>query len=154
MTDPANIDRFDLDRFVMAQQTTYDRALTELRHGRKTSHWMWFIFPQVAGLGRSETARHYAIGSIEEAQAYLAHPLLSARYRECVGVLDTLEGTTADAVFGAVDAAKLRSSLTLFIEAAPDEPFFATAIQRWFGGERDQRTIDILATSETGGKLP
>ncbi|TPG42628.1 DUF1810 domain-containing protein [Sphingomonas koreensis] len=147
MTDTTNTDRFNLDRFVSAQEATYARVLTELTRGYKTSHWMWFIFPQVAGLGSSEMSRRYAIGSTEEAQAYLAHPLLGARYRESIAVLQDLVGTTAEAVFGSVDAAKLRSSLTLFAEAAPDDPLFAAAIERWFRGEKDGQTVDILTAS-------
>jgi uncharacterized protein (DUF1810 family) len=137
-------DAFDLDRFVAAQEATYARVLTELGRGRKTSHWMWFIFPQVAGLGSSDMSRRYAIRSLEEAQAYLAHPLLGARYRECVAVLQDLVGTTAEAVLGAVDAAKLRSSLTLFSQATPDDPLFAAALQRWFKGDKDRRTVGLL----------
>ena len=137
-------DRFNLDRFVSAQETTYARVLAELTRGLKTSHWMWFIFPQAAGLGSSEMSRRYAIDSIAEAEAYLAHPLLGSRYRESVAVLQDLVGTTAEAVFGSVDAAKLRSSLTMFAEAAPDDPLFAAALQRWFRGNKDRRTIDIL----------
>jgi uncharacterized protein (DUF1810 family) len=144
MTGTTDADRFDLDRFVAAQEATYPRVLTELKRGLKTSHWMWFIFPQVAGLGSSKMSRHYAIRSSEEAQAYLAHPLLGARYRESVAVLQDLVGTTAEAVFGSIDAAKLRSSLTLFAEAAPGDPLFAAALQRWFRGDKDKRTIDIL----------
>lgn len=149
MTRSADADPFDLDRFVTAHEATYTRALTELTRGNKTSHWMWFIFPQVTGLGWSDMSRRYAIRSIEEVQAYLAHPVLGARYRECVAVLQDLVGTTAEAVFGPVDAAKLRSSLTLFAEAAPGDPLFAAALQRWFRGEKDRRTIDILRTDRT-----
>jgi uncharacterized protein (DUF1810 family) len=107
---------------------------------------MWFIFPQVAGLGSSEMSRRYAISSIDEAQAYLAHQLLGARYRECVAALQDLVGTTAEAVFGPVDALKLRSSLTLFVKAAPGDPLFEAALQRWFGSDKDTRTTDILGT--------
>jgi uncharacterized protein (DUF1810 family) len=149
MTCVTPADPFDLDRFVTAQEAAYPRVLMELRRGRKTSHWMWFIFPQVAGLGLSELSRRYAIRSIEEAQAYLADPLLGARYRECVAVLQDLVGTTAEAVFGPVDAAKLRSSLTLFAEAATGDPLFAAALQRWFGSEKDERTIDTLRADFT-----
>ena len=142
-TDPQD-DRFDLARFVDAQAGTYARALAEIRRGRKTSHWMWFVFPQIAGLGFSEMSQRYAIRSIAEAQAYLAHPVLGARYRECVAALQDLTGTTAKAVFGGVDATKLRSSLTLFAAAAPDERLFAAALERWFGGEPDPRTLERL----------
>ena len=134
----------DLDGFVSAQETTYARVLTELTRGLKTSHWMWFIFPQVAGLGRSEMSRRYAISSLAEARAYLAHPLLGPRYRECVATLQDLVGTTAEAVFGSLDGAKLRSSLTLFAEAAPTDSLLEAALQRWFAGNKDKRTVDIL----------
>lgn len=144
MTGTIDADRFDLDRFVSAQEPSYARVLTELTRGLKTSHWMWFIFPQVNRLGSSKMSRRYAIGSIEEAQAYLAHPLLGARYRESVGALQDLIGITAEAVFGSIDAAKLCSSLTLFAEAAPSEPLFAAALQRWCRGDKDRRTVDIL----------
>lgn len=151
MTGTTDADRFNLDRFVSAQEATYARVLTELTRSLKTSHWMWFIFPQVAGLGSSEMSRRYAISSIEEAQVYLAHPLLGERYRESVGVLQDLVGTTAEAVFGSVDAAKLRSSLTLFAEAAPGNPLFAAALQRWFRGDKDRRTVDILSAGMAVG---
>ena len=151
MRGTGDADWFDLDRFVSAQEATYARVLTELTRGLKTGHWMWFIFPQVAGLGSSEMSRRYAIGSIEEAQAYLAHPLLGARYRESVARLQNLVGITAEAVFGSVDAAKLRSSLTLFGEAAPGDPLFAAALQRWFRGDKDKRTVDILSAGTPAG---
>jgi uncharacterized protein (DUF1810 family) len=150
MTGATDFDRFDLNRFVAAQEKTYVRVLTELTRGLKTSHWMWFIFPQVADLGSSEMSRRYAIGSIDEAQAYLAHRLLGARYRECLAALQDLVGTTAEAVFGSVDAAKLRSSLTLFAEAAPCDPLFEAALQRWFGGDKDKRKVDILGARQSG----
>jgi uncharacterized protein (DUF1810 family) len=137
-------DPFDLERFVAAQAGSYDAALAEIRRGAKRSHWMWFVFPQIAGLGRSDMARRYAIGSIREARAYLAHPLLGSRYRECVSALQDLEGGDPVLVFGPIDAVKLRSSLTLF-EAASAEPLFAAALARWFGGERDAATQAILA---------
>jgi uncharacterized protein (DUF1810 family) len=151
MMGTMGLDRFNLDRFVSAQETTYARVLTELARGLKTSHWMWFIFPQVAGLGSSEMSRRYAISSIEEAHAYLAHPLLGARYRECVATLQDLVGTTAEAVFGSVDAAKLRSSLTLFAETAPRDPLFEAALHRWFRGDKDKLTVDILSAGTPGG---
>ena len=137
-------DPFDLNRFLIAQEATYERALSELARGRKTSHWMWYIFPQLAGLGSSEMSRRYAISSIAEAEAYLAHQTLGARYRECVAILQDIVGTTAEAVFGPLDAAKLRSSLTLFSLAATREPLFAAALQRWFRGEEDRQTLDAL----------
>jgi uncharacterized protein (DUF1810 family) len=140
-----NDDRFDLARFVEAQQSVYATALGEIRRGMKRSHWMWFIFPQIAGLGRSPTAQHYAISSIDEARAYLAHPMLGARLRECVAALQDLAPTSAEAVFGDVDAIKLRSSLTLFAEAS-GEPMFGAAIERWFGS-RDRATLALLGSA-------
>jgi uncharacterized protein (DUF1810 family) len=137
-------DPFDLERFVAAQAGSYDAALAEIRRGAKRSHWMWFVFPQIAGLGRSDMARRYAIGSIDEAQAFLAHPLLGARYRGCVTALQDLASSDAVQVFGPIDAVKLRSSLTLF-EAAQPDPLFAAALERWFAGERDSATLERLA---------
>ncbi len=138
-------DRFDLERFVDAQVDTYEVALAEVRRGAKRSHWMWFIFPQIAGLGHSSMAQRYAIGSLEEARAYLAHPVLGSRYRECVAALQDLSGTNANAVFGSIDAMKLRSSLTLFAQAGAT-PLFDAAIARWFGGEKDEVTIRMINT--------
>jgi uncharacterized protein (DUF1810 family) len=135
MSDP-----HDLARFVAAQSDSYATALAEVRRGAKRSHWMWYIFPQIAGLGSSGMARTYAIQSLDEARAYLDHPLLGLRLREIVGALQALPATTADAVFGGIDAVKLRSSLTLF-EAAGGGAVFAAALDRWFGGERDAATL-------------
>lgn len=137
-------DSHALDRFAEAQASTYATALAEIRRGAKRSHWMWFIFPQLAGLGRSPTAQFYAIGSLDEARAYLAHPLLGARYRECVDALQDLPINDAQAVFGSIDALKLRSSLTLFDHAAPSA-LFAAALDRWFDGQRDPATLELLA---------
>jgi uncharacterized protein (DUF1810 family) len=134
----------DLSRFVDAQERVYDDALGELRAGRKTSHWMWFVFPQIAGLGRSPTAQHYAIASLGEAEAYAAHPVLGPRLRECVRALTELEGRSAEQVFGGIDAMKLRSSMTLFARAAPDEPLFRAVLERYFGGEEDPATLERL----------
>jgi uncharacterized protein (DUF1810 family) len=134
---------FNLDRFVAAQANSYDAALAEIARGAKRSHWMWYIFPQLAGLGRSEMAQFYAISSIDEARAYLAHPLLGRRLIACVAALQDLTGTTAEAVFGSVDAMKLRSSLTLFSVAGSD-PMFAAALDRWFGEFRDEATLRLL----------
>lgn len=132
-----------LEHFVSAQEQIYARALDEIRRGRKRSHWMWFIFPQLTGLGRSAMAMRYAIADADEARAYLGHPLLGARYIECVEALQDLTGSDPVAVFGEIDAMKLRSSLTLF-EAVGERSLFSAALERWFGGERDQRTIDLL----------
>jgi uncharacterized protein (DUF1810 family) len=134
----------DLSRFVDAQERVYDDALSELRAGRKTSHWMWFVFPQIAGLGRSPTAQRYAIASLSEAEAYVAHPVLGERLRECARVLTELEGRSAEQVFGGLDAQKLRSSMTLFARAAPGEPLFADVLAMYFGGEEDPATLQRL----------
>ncbi len=137
-----------LERFVEAQATTYATALDEIRRGAKRSHWMWFIFPQLAGLGRSPTAQFYAVRSVGEARAYLAHPLLGPRYRECVDALQDLPIGDAQAVFGPIDAAKLRSSLTLFDHAVPSARLRA-AIDRWFDGRPDPATLDLLDRQQT-----
>lgn len=136
----------DLERFVRAQAGTYAVALDEVRRGRKASHWMWFVFPQLAGLGRSEMAQAYAIESLEEARAYLAHPVLGARLREIAGAaLAAPAGLSAEAIFGPVDAMKLRSSMTLFGRAAP-ESVFRRVLDRLFGGEPDPRTLELLGS--------
>jgi uncharacterized protein (DUF1810 family) len=133
----------DLTRFVTAQDSggTYGAALRELRAGRKTSHWMWFVFPQISGLGRSATAQHYALSGVAEAQAYLADPVLGPRLRECCQALLSAGTSDAAAVLGPVDAQKLRSSMTLFALAAPHEPLFAQVLDRFSGGEPDPLTL-------------
>lgn len=133
---------FDPQRFLDAQADIYPAALAEIRRGLKTSHWMWFIFPQLAGLGRSPTAMHFALPSLGAARAYLAHPVLGARLRDCVTALQDLAASDAVAVFGAVDAMKLRSSLTLFV-AAGGGPLFVAALARWGGGP-DPATLELL----------
>ena len=138
-----------LNRFVEAQDAggTYARVLAELRRGRKTSHWMWFVFPQVAGLGRSETAQLYAVSGLAEARAYLADPVLGQRLRECCEVLLELDEPDAVAVFGSVDAMKLRSSMTLFSRAAEvelDRMLFDGVLEKWFDGEPDPATLQLL----------
>ena len=133
----------DLERFVEAQAATYAGALGEIRRGKKRSHWMWYIFPQLAGLGHSAMAQRYAITDLEEARAYLAHPVLGPRYAECVSALQDLNGSDPVAVFGEIDAVKLRSSLTLFA-ACGERPLFTAALGRWFG-VRDERTLARLA---------
>ena len=139
MTDP-----YKLQLFIDAQENLFEIALQELREGSKQSHWMWFIFPQLAGLGRSATAQHFAISSLEEARAYLGHLLLGSRLRLCVGVLQQWSGKrTAERIFGPIDAMKLRSSLTLF-EAASGDPSFGRALEAFFDGERDERTLALL----------
>ncbi len=129
-----------MGRFVSAQEGIFPQALAELQRGRKTSHWMWFVFPQIAGLGYSPTSRTYAITSLAEARAYLAHPVLGARLTECASVLVGLRGRTAEQVFGEVDALKLCSSMTLFLRAAPGEPVFRQVLDRYFGGTTDSAT--------------
>jgi uncharacterized protein (DUF1810 family) len=119
---------------VTAQWPVYDEVLKELRNGRKTSHWMWFIFPQIAGLGHSSMSERFAIRSLAEAHAYLAHPLLGARLRECAGLVLEITGRTAEEVFGPIDARKLRSCMTVFHRAAPDEPVFRNVLDRFAGG--------------------
>ena len=137
----------DLDRFVRAQDDggTYDRALAELRAGRKATHWMWFVFPQVAGLGHSPTAQAYAIADLAEARAYLAHGVLGPRLRECCRALLDLDDVSAERVLGEVDAIKLRSSMTLFALADPSEAVFADVLERFYDGEEDGRTVSLLA---------
>lgn len=140
---------FDLTRFVTAQEDggTYATALSELRAGRKRSHWMWFVFPQVAGLGRSQTAQFYALSGLEEAQAYLAHPTLGPRLVECAQALADLPGTDPVAVLGGIDAQKLRSSMTLFTHAASsaeDRAVFGAVLRRYFGGDEDPETVRRL----------
>jgi len=135
-------DSHDLARFVAAQDSsgTYARALAELRSGRKSSHWMWFIFPQIAGLGQSAIARRYAIASLAEAQAYLTHPILGPRLIECATVVAGLVGLSAEQIFGGIDAMKLRSSMTLFARAAPDEPVFGRVLDSYFDARPDPAT--------------
>jgi uncharacterized protein (DUF1810 family) len=135
---------FDLARFIAAQASTHEKALAEIRAGRKTSHWMWFIFPQLSGLGPSAMSQRYAISGIDEARAYLAHPLLGPRIRECTEVLNQLAGRTAKAIFGPVDAMKLHSSLTLFTEAGNEQEPFAHCLVRYYGGKRDAATLRLL----------
>ena len=145
----ARPDPFGLARFVHAQDEggTYERALAELRAGHKRGHWMWFVFPQLAGLGASAMSQRYAISSLAEARAYLAHPVLGARLRECAGALCELDGPSAEEVLGGVDALKLRSSMTLFARASQGEEAFAGVLDRWFGGEADERTEAALAAA-------
>lgn len=139
MTDP-----FDLDRFVRAQNPVFRDVRGELTRGRKQSHWMWFVFPQIAGLGLSTMSQRYAIGSRAEAGAYLAHPVLGPRLIECTRLVLAVEGRTINDILGAPDDAKFRSSMTLF-GAVSDEPVFGEALIRYFAGERDGATVEILA---------
>jgi uncharacterized protein (DUF1810 family) len=139
-------DPYDLGRFVAAQDAggTYGHATAELRRGRKTSHWIWFVFPQIAGLGWSPTSQRYAISSLDEARAYLAHPVLGPRLIECAGIVAATQGRTAEQIFGETDAMKLRSSVTLFLRAAPGEPVFAQVLSQYFDGAPDPVTDRLI----------
>jgi uncharacterized protein (DUF1810 family) len=134
----------DLDRFVAAQAPVWDAVRAELAAGRKRTHWMWFVFPQLRGLGRSETARHYGIASRAEAEAYLAHPLLGARLREGVELVLATEGRSAHDIFGSPDDLKLRSCLTLFDAVSGGAGPFARALERFYGGRPDPATLELL----------
>jgi len=138
-----------LQRFVDAQDDdgTYESALRELRDGRKRSHWMWFIFPQIAGLGQSPSSRRYAISSLEEARAYVEHPILGPRLEECARALLQRAGASARDIFGGIDAMKLRSSMTLFHRADPDNALYSEVLDRYFGGEPDSATDRLLGAS-------
>jgi len=135
-------DPYDLERFVAAQNEggTYDRAVEELRLGQKMSHWMWFVFPQITGLGQSPTSRKFAISSLEEAKAYLQHPLLGPRLTQCTRIVSESQGPSAEQIFGSIDAQKLRSSMTLFLRAGPHEPLFERVLDRYFDGLPDVAT--------------
>lgn len=135
---------FVLDRFVEAQASIYAEALAELRSGRKQSHWIWFVFPQIAGLGSSPTALYYAIASADEARAFLAHPLLGARLRESVAAMLAHRGRSAEAILGGIDALKFRSSMTLFEAVADDPALFVEALEAFYGGERDRASLGLL----------
>jgi uncharacterized protein (DUF1810 family) len=136
--------RFQLERFVDAQQSVYESVLRELRAGRKRSHWMWFIFPQIAGLGHSAMSARFAVSSLDEAVAYLAHSVLGPRLRECSTLVAGVEGCSIAEIFGYPDDMKFRSSMTLFSRAAPQEPIFAACLQKYFGGEPDLQTLAKL----------
>lgn len=147
-------DSHDLKRFVDAQDPLYDRVVVELRAGRKTSHWMWFVFPQILGLAASEMSRRYAIRSLGEAQAYLAHPVLGGRLRECTGLVNAVADRSVQAIFGTPDDLKFQASATLFHEAAgagPDRALFHTALQKYFGGERHAGTLSRLNSTDRAG---
>jgi uncharacterized protein (DUF1810 family) len=139
-------DPFSLSRFVNAQDadSSYDDAVRELKRGRKTSHWMWFVFPQLAGLGRTAMAQMYALSGLKEAKAYLAHPVLGPRLRDVAGILAALDETDPVTVLGPIDAMKLRSSMTLFSLADPDDSVFRRVLDRYFSGELDEMTIRLL----------
>jgi len=133
-----------LERFVEVQNDVYEDVCKELRRGQKRTHWMWFTFPQIAGLGHSWMARRYAIASLEEAQAYLAHPILGARLRECVGILNGLRGKTVEEIMGYPDDVKLRSCLTLFARASSENQEFLDALEKYYGGNMDPETLKRL----------
>ncbi len=135
---------YDLERFVKAQEPVYERVRAELRAGAKAGHWMWFIFPQLRGLGRSPTADYYGIASLQEARAYWQHPLLGPRLRECTELALAVDGRTAHEIFGFPDDLKFRSCMTLFERAAPEEPAFGRAVDKYFAGERDHGTLAML----------
>ena len=137
-------DPHDLERFVEAEESVIGDVKRELRSGRKRSHWMWFVFPQVAGLGRSDMAHRYAIDSLAEARAYLAHPVLGPRLRECTELVNDVDGRTANEIFGSPDDLKFRSSMTLFEVAADDPGPFRAALETYYDGERDPKTLDRL----------
>lgn len=137
-------DRHDLERFVVAQGPVYAQVCAELAAGAKTSHWMWFVFPQLKGLGRSVIAQHYGIASKAEAQAYWNHPVLGPRLKQCAELVLSVEGRTALQILGSPDDLKLRSSMTLFGQIAPEEAVFQKALQKYFGGAGDTRTLELL----------
>jgi uncharacterized protein (DUF1810 family) len=144
---PPVSDPFDLQRFVSAQEAIYPDVLAELHDGRKRTHWMWFIFPQIHGLGYSPTSKHYAIKSGEEARDYLNHPVLGKRLIECAEAILSVQGRSASAIFGSPDDMKLKSSMTLFDAVSPPGSIFARVLDRYFQGQRDRKTLDTL-----GGK--
>jgi uncharacterized protein (DUF1810 family) len=137
-------DSYKLDRFLEAQAADYDTALAEIRSGRKQSHWMWYVFPQIAGLGVSETSQYFAIRNLAEAKAYLAHPILGPRLIECADALLALDGRTAREIFGSPDDLKLRSSATLFAHVSPARSAFQRVLEKYFDGASDERTLRLL----------
>jgi uncharacterized protein (DUF1810 family) len=140
----SDTDTFDLQRFVDAQQLLYGSVCSELRSGRKQGHWMWFIFPQIVGLGSSEYARRYALSGLPEAKAYLDHPILGSRLRECTDIVNQLRDATAVGVFGPPDDLKFRSSMTLFAHSSDNNAAFMYALNKYFGGSFDPRTLERL----------
>jgi len=145
--DAALVDRYDLERFVKAQAGVYEQACAELQAGRKRSHWMWFVFPQIHGLGSSEMAVRYAISSLEEAKAYLRHAVLGPRLRECAGIVCAVEGRTVEEIFGWPDDLKFHSSMTLFAKADESGGVFGETLQKYFGGEMDKGTLERLGST-------
>ena len=145
---PTHEDPFELSRFVKAQSKDYSYALAELRAGRKQTHWIWYVFPQLRGLGSSSRAVFYGIGSAQEAQAYLAHPVLGPRLRECVAAMNALDGLSAIQVLGQTDAAKFRSCLTLFLSVDPKDSLFSAALDKFFAGIPDEKSLVLLNLSQ------
>lgn len=141
-----NDDPFELQRFVDVQETTYEQALSELRQGRKTSHWIWFVFPQMKGLGHSEMSQKYAISSLNEAKAYMGHPLLGPRLRECTAAVNCVNNTPIERIFPWGDHMKFRSSVTLFANATDDNKVFLNALKKYFDGRPDSKTLDFIST--------
>jgi uncharacterized protein (DUF1810 family) len=140
-------DAFQLRRFIEAQEPVFAEVLAELRAGRKASHWMWFVFPQIEGLGHSSTAQYFAIRSLDEARAYLGHPVLGPRLRECTALVNAVRGRTATEIFGYPDDLKFRSSMTLFAHATPENQEFLNALWRYYSGEFDPRTLELCGLS-------
>ncbi|SQF98740.1 NTP pyrophosphohydrolaseincluding oxidative damage repair enzyme [Paucimonas lemoignei] len=141
-------DTYNLQRFVQAQAPVFEQVLSELHEGRKQTHWMWFVFPQITGLGRSETARFYAITGIDEARAYLAHPLLGERLEHCAKLIEPQLQWTARQIFGSPDDLKLHSSMTLFAIAAPERPIFQAVLDTFFDGSHDRLTVEKLRSQQ------
>jgi uncharacterized protein (DUF1810 family) len=144
MAEPSEGDPYNLERFLKAQNPVFEQVCLELRAGRKDSHWMWFIFPQLQGLGSSSTARYYAISSLDEAKAYLRHPILGRRLVECCGLVNAIENRSIEDIFGYPDYLKFRSSITLFARAATEDEVFTTALAKYFQGEPDAATLEKL----------
>jgi uncharacterized protein (DUF1810 family) len=154
VTDPIDpedaSDPYDLNRFVQAQNAIYDEALGEIKRGRKTSHWMWYIFPQLAGLGFSAISRQYSIKSVAEAEAYLAHPILGPRLKECAEAVLCVEGRSAHEIFGSPDDMKLRSCATLFARVSPPGSVFQRVLDEYFQDKPDRKTLDLLGIASKG----
>lgn len=140
-----DVDRYNLQRFIQAQEPVYQRATAELREGRKRTHWMWFIFPQIRGLGHSEVAQRFSIASLPEAEAYFEHPILGSRLKECTELVNAIEGRSIEHIFGYPDHLKFRSCMTLFAQAAPGEKIFNEALDKYFAGSPDGFTLSRLA---------
>ena len=140
----AKTNPYNLKRFLDAQDEVFEQVCTELREGRKRTHWMWFIFPQLKGLGHSAMAEFYAISSLQEAEAYLSHPVLGARLTQCTELVNQIEGRTVDQIFGSPDNLKFRSCMTLFAQLEADKQLFKDALEKYFGGEVDARTLELL----------